>query len=140
MPNHFHFLLRQKQDGGISKFLSDFTNSYTHYFNTRQDREGPLFKGVFKAVRIENNEQLLHISRYIHLNPYSSYLIKSLEDLTNYPYSSFLEYLGEAEKEFCQKEIILANFSRLEDYKKFVFNQADYQRSLEINKHLLLEK
>ncbi|MBI4999319.1 transposase [Candidatus Gottesmanbacteria bacterium] len=139
MPNHFHFLLRQKADRGISNFLSNFTNSYTRYFNTRHKRQGPLFMGKFKAVRVETDEQFYHLSRYIHLNPYSSYVVKSLETLANYPFSSLPEYLGEVSHTYCQKELILARFPTAESYKKFVFDQADYQRSLEIGKHLWLE-
>jgi len=140
MPNHFHFLLKQKVNHGISKFMSDFTNSYTRYFNTRAKRDGPIFKGGFKAVRIETDEQLMHVSRYIHLNPYSSFIVKTIKALMDYPYSSFQEYLGQAEKEFCQKEVVLTLFSGIEDYKKFVFDRADYQKNLEIIKHLCLEK
>lgn len=140
MPNHFHLLLRQKVEGGISKFLSNFTNSYTRYFNTRRKRDGPIFKGGFKAVRIETDEQLIHVSRYLHLNPYSSYIVKSPEALGKYPYSSFGEYLEETKPGFCQKEAVLGNFAKVEDYKKFIFDQADYQRTLENYKHLCLER
>ena len=88
MPNHFHLLLKQKMNGGISKFLSNFSNSYTRYFNVKRKRVGPLFQGIFKAVRIETDEQLIHVSRYIHLNPIASLVIKEKE-LDNYPWSSF---------------------------------------------------
>lgn len=139
MPNHFHFLLKQTSDEGISKFLSLVQNSYTRYFNKRRRREGPLFKGKFQAVRVETDEQLWHLSRYIHLNPYSSYVVKTLKELANYPYSSFPEYLGESKNNYCQKEVVLDNFASKEAYKKFVFDQADYQRTLEAAKHLWLE-
>lgn len=139
MPNHFHCLLKQVVDNGISKFLSNFTNSYTRYFNTKNNRQGPLFQGRFKAVRIETDAQLLHVSRYIHLNPYTSYLVKNLKDLEGYPYSSFPEYLGKAKTSHYHKEIVLDHFKTKEAYKKFVFDQADYQRRLEEIKHLTLD-
>lgn len=140
MPNHFHFLLKQVEEEGTSKFMSNFTNSYTRYFNVKNKRNGPLFQGKFKAIRIETDEQLLHLSRYIHLNPYSSYVVKTLKDLEKYPSSSFPEYLGKSQTSLCSKEIILGQFKNLNLYKKFVFDQADYQRRLEKIKHLILEK
>lgn len=139
MPNHFHFLLKQKVDNGISKFLANFTNSYARYFNTKTKRQGPLFQGRFRAVRIETDEQLLHVNRYAHLNPYTSYVVKTFEDLGNYPYSSLPEYLGKTKTNFCNKKIILDHFKSRKRYKKFVFDQADYQRRLEIIKHLILD-
>lgn len=139
MPNHFHLLLKQKQKQGISIFLSLFQNSFTRYFNTFSKRKGHLFAGQFKAVRIETEEQLLHVSRYIHLNPYSSFVIKNMDDLLNYELSSFGEYIGKT-KGFCSKDIILSSFKNQKNYQNFVYNQADYQRNLEQIKHLLLEK
>lgn len=140
MPNHFHFLLRQLKDGGIAKFMSNSINSYTRFFNTKRERAGPLFTGKFKSVRIETQEQLLHVSRYIHLNPYTSFVVKTLEDLEKYPYSSFPEFINKAGSNSCSKDIILTNFKRADLYKQFVFNQADYQRTLDQIKHLAIEQ
>lgn len=139
MPNHFHLLLKQKVDNGISKFVANFSNSYTRYLNTKTRRIGPIFQGKFQAIRIETEEHLQHVCRYIHLNPYTSYLVKDLNDLENYPYSSFPEYLGKTKKDFCQKEDILYHFKSPKKYREFVFNQADYQRSSNRIKHLSLE-
>jgi len=139
MPNHIHLLLKQNQERGISIFMSNLTNSYTRYFNKRNERIGPLFQGKFKAVRIESDEQLLHVSRYIHLNPFTSFIVKTLKDLEVYPYSSLPEYLRYSKTNFFQKEIVLGQFKSRSSYKMFIFNQAEYQRQLERIKHLILE-
>lgn len=135
MPTHFHFLLRQIKDKGISSFLSRLTNSYTRYFNTRYRRIGPLFQGTFKAVRIENDEQLVHVSRYIHLNPVINFLVK---DLNDYPYSSYLEYI-KGGKGICQKDLVLSQFSTPKNYEKFVLDQQDYAKKLKAIQRLVLE-
>ena len=139
MPNHFHFLLKQTAENGTSIFLARFQNSYTRYFNTKHARQGHVFQGQFKAVRIEDEEQLLHVHRYIHLNPYTSYVVKTFEELEHYFYSSLPEYLGESSSEICTKDIILSQFRTRKAYKKFIFDQAKYQRKLDKIKHLILE-
>jgi len=139
MPNHIHLLVKQLKKQGITTFMGNFQNSYARYFNTKYDRVGPLFQMVFKAVRIETDEQLLHVSRYIHLNPVSSYLIE-VNKLTDYSWSSFPNYLGKKQFEFVNSKPILEHFSSKKDYKKFVFDQADYQMELQNIKHLTLEK
>ncbi len=108
MPNHRHVLARQIDENGISKFMSNLTNSYTRYFNVKHKRKGPLFQGKFKAVRVETDEQLLHLSRYIHLNPFSSCLVKSAEQAISYSYSSFSEYLQTDGLHLCAKATVLA--------------------------------
>jgi putative transposase len=118
--------------------MSNFQNSYTRYFNKRHKRDGSLFLDQFKAVRVVSEQQLLHLSRYIHLNPYSSYVVKNFLELENYQWSSFPEYLGE-KSGFCTTEVILSYFVSREKYKNFVLNQADYQRGLEIVKHLMFD-
>ncbi|MBN1262974.1 MAG: transposase [Candidatus Pacebacteria bacterium] len=139
MPNHFHLLVKQAKDRGIRNFITKSCNSYSHYFSTKYKRKGPLFEGRFKAIRVETEEQLIHLSRYIHLNPYSSYLVKNFKKLAAYPFSSLPEYLNNIKDPICQKEIVLSYFSGFEDYKKFVFRQAEYQRELGKIKHLALE-
>lgn len=143
MPNHFHFLLRQERDQGIAKFLSNLQNSYTRYFNISHERDGSLFLDQFKAVRIETKEQLIHVSRYIHLNPHTGYVVKTLEELENYPWSSFPDYLQENNK-VVNIDFILNLFGSIKEYKqknykKFVIDQADYQRKLKEIEHLVFE-
>lgn len=138
MPNHFHFLLRQKKEHGISKFIANFQNSYTRYFNTRNHRDGSLFLDQFKAKRVETDEQLIHLSRYIHLNPYTGYVVKTLPELERYRWSSLGLYLR-GEHDFVEPDLILELLKNINKYKQFVFDQADYQRELKEIEHLLIE-
>ena len=95
---------------------------------------------MFKAVRIETDEQLLHVSRYIHLNPSTAYIVEP-EKLGDYRWSSYLIYLNEdsMDHSFVNPEIILSFFKNRADYKKFVLDQAVYQRELDKIKHLIFE-
>ena len=136
MPNHFHFLLQQKRATGITEFVSKLTNSYTKYFNIKNGRVGPLFQGEFKSVHIETNEQLLHLSRYIHLNPLVGYVTKYLE---SYKWSSYVEYTNPSISEICRKDIILSQFKSLNDYRQFVLDWEDYGKKIETIKHQLLD-
>ena len=139
MHNHFHFILKQVNKDGIKDFIRNFQISYTKYLNTLNKRTGPLFQGQFKAILIEDNEQLHHVVRYIHLNPYTSFVLKDIDELRNYQWSSLQEYLGYANNGFCSKENILSDFPSQNDYWIFVSNHADYQRKLNTIKHLTFD-
>lgn len=136
MPNHFHLLIRQNKENGITEFMSKLLNSYTKYYNTKHNRVGALLQGMFKAVLIESNEQLIHVSRYIHLNPIVSYLVKNLDQ---YNWSSYQEYIKNNCKSFCSKNIILDQFKNPESYKEFVLDQVGYGLELELIKHQLVD-
>ncbi len=85
MSNHFHMLAKQLHEKGISTFAGQIQNSYAKYFNTKYDRAGALFQEMFKAKWIESDEQLLHVARYIHLNPITSYGVIELTELETCP-------------------------------------------------------
>lgn len=136
MPNHFHFLLHQTTQDATSKLMKQIMNGYTHYFNQKYKRVGPLVQGVFKAVDIPSDEIFVHISRYIHLNPVTAGLTDNLED---YKWSSYPEYLGQKESSLSRKERVLDLFSSAQDYKNFIQDQIDYAKSLDSIKHLLIE-
>ncbi len=137
MPNHFHFLIKQNTQDGISRFLRLTINSYARYFNTKYKRVGSLFQGMFKVVHVETDEQLLHLSRYIHLNPLVSYLVKE-KDFISYPWFSLQEYVKN-EPIISNPKPVLENFSQKQNYLDFVLDQADYGKELEKIKHLKLE-
>ncbi|MDP3724221.1 MAG: transposase [bacterium] len=139
MPNHFHLLVRQEQDRGISNMVSVIQNSYAKYFNIKYGRVGAFWQGPFKAVLVEDDEQLLHVSRYIHLNPYTSDIIQRKEEIFTYPWSSIGEYVGTKEGEFCRKEEIVSHYRSPEEYAEFIRDRADYQKRLKEIEYLFLE-
>ncbi|MCL5438610.1 MAG: transposase [Patescibacteria group bacterium] len=127
MPNHFHLLLRQSSINAVSKLIKQVTNAYTQYFNKKYARVGGLMQGSFKAAEITTDELLIHVSRYVHLNPIASELVDVLE---NYKWSSYLEYVGNMDRGICNKNLILGYFPRKQAYKEFIFDQEDYIKSL----------
>lgn len=135
MPNHFHLLLKQRSINGVSKLLKQITNAYTLYFNQKYKRVGSLMQGRFRAVKIDNDDLLIHISRYIHLNP----LVSNLTDnLKNYQQSSYLEYMNRKDG-ICMKNLILDYFSSLKGYEEFISDQKDYAQKIEKIKHMALD-
>ncbi len=140
MPNHFHLLLKQLNEGGITSFLRKISDGYSRYFNLIHHRAGPLFQNNFKAVRIATNEQLLHVSRYIHLNPLTAYLVNNLDD---YLWSSYHEYISSSDlrnSDFtCNKKLILDQFKKKSGYRAFVLDNANYQKKLKEIQYLLIE-
>lgn len=115
MPNHFHLLVQQLADGGISEFLRKVADSYTRYFNTKHDRVGSLFQGVFKAKLIEKDKFLLQVSKYIHRN---SFTLDEWEGRV-YPYSSYSYYLSREPHSFCNIDFILSYFSKNKPYLNY---------------------
>lgn len=133
MPTHYHMTLFQNEDNGIEKYICSVQKSYSLYFNQRHKRKGPLWESRFKAVAVKSNEQLVHLTRYQHLNPVTAYLISKPED---WNYSSYKEYI-ELEHGFCD---FVKYINMTPDvYKVFVEDQIDYQRDLDKIKKLILD-
>ena len=109
--NHFHLILKQVAEKGIEKFMHRLGLGFTKYFNEKHKRSGSLFQGSFKAVHIESNEQLIHVSVYVNLNNLvHGYGSKDFR-------SSWNEYVNKAGG-ICKKEIILGQFKNVKEYKK----------------------
>lgn len=136
MPNHFHLLIRQEIDDGIAQFVSIVQNGYAKYFNVKTKRHGALFQSMFKAVSIDTDEQLLHVARYIHLNPFTSGLLGSKELLRLYPWSSLGHYLNPNMETVIEKKQLLSYFTDASSLFKYTLDQAAYQRLLHRESHL----
>lgn len=139
MPTHFHLLMKEIVQGGISIYLRRIQNSYAKYFNTKYKRGGALFQSMFKCARIAYEEQLIHTLRYIHLNPFTGGIVHNPNDILTYPWSSAHIYNTHpvcADK-FVNTQPVSAQFQSLEELRLFTLNQADYQRNLEIIRHTI---
>ena len=149
MPNHYHLLVKQKDETDLRDFMIALMTSYVSYFNKKYERMGPLFQGRYKAILVSNDDYLLHLSRYIHLNPISTRpdlvdvgglqgpaLLTRLAD----HYTSYAYYLNPAKlgSKWVNPNIVLDYFGNLEHdeihkakaYMSFVedlvSNDADY--------------
>lgn len=136
MPTHFHLLLEQMQDKGISTFIKNILISYTRYFNIRHHRKGPLWESRFKSVLIKDDTQLLHLTRYLHLNPVSAELVENPNDWLASSYKEYLDEIKTKNKICCFKNILDIQPKR---YAKFVEDRTAYQRQLTRIKKILLE-
>jgi putative transposase len=139
MPNHFHLLVKEIQVNGISRFIHDIQSSYARWFNICNQISGPVFMSRFKAKPVYSQEVLLHISRYIHLNPLTSKVVLDPTELNLYEWNSWFEAINYPTKKSMTP---LLNLSLLFDlvgnrkkYIKFVLDQSDYQRTLHLIKH-----
>jgi len=136
MPTHIHFILKQVMDKGISKYISRVLNSYARFFNVKHRRVGPLWAGRFKSVLVSGDEQMLHLTRYHHLNPTSANLVMRPED---WKYSSYREYIqldGDKEQ-ICSLGDILDINPR--EYTKFVSDRISYQKEISKIKNIILD-
>ncbi len=140
MPNHFHLLVREKAEGGISIFMKKISTAYSMYFNSKNDRSGALFEGRFKAKHINNDEYLRYLISYIHLNPVklieSKWKEEKIKDvnkaskyLKEYRYSSYQDYLGfnRAESKILELGLFFDYFETFETFiGEWLTSQGEY--------------
>ena len=116
MPNH-HRLLVCPTDDHFSRHMQRLSISYTKAINKRYDRVGALFQGQFQAVQVDRNEYLLHLSRYIHLNPVEAGLVRQAQD---WEFSSYREYAGLRHGTLPRPDAVLSQFPNRDAYRRFV--------------------
>lgn len=138
MPNHFHLLVKQSQERIIETFMRSLCTRYVQYFNKRHEgRVGSLFQDTYKAVLVESEEQLWHLSRYIHRNPATKGL--SLKECPE-P-SSYRNYLGLMKQEWVKPDDILNCFAKsgFSSYASFVEDSSLEEESLIRINNLLMD-
>lgn len=139
MPNHFHLLVREKEEGGIVKFMHKLETGYTMYFNKKNERSGALFEGTFKAEHVSNDNHLKYIYSYIHLNCIKliqsdwkekgiKNLKKALVFLSSFERSSYLDYVNNdrIEKGIINKEVFPEYFLGEGSFDKEILEWLSY--------------
>jgi putative transposase len=116
MPNHYHLLV-SPEDDQFSRHMQRFSISYTKAINKRFERVGALFQGKFQALRVDRTEYLLHLSRYIHLNPVEAGLVQHTQD---WEFSSYREYAGLRQGTLPSPDVVLSQFPSRDAYRRFV--------------------
>ena len=141
MKNHFHLMLRQKREGGITKFMHKLGTGYTSYFNQKYERVGALFQGKYKIAHLTADPHFVHLPYYIHLNPLDYFTPewrerrisdhkKALKFLETYRWSSHLDYLGKQNfPSVTQREFLLNFFDGTKGYEKSI---SEWVRSLDL--------
>jgi len=140
MPNHFHLLVRERREGGISLFVQKLSTAYTMYFNKRYKRSGSLFQGRFKATHVNSDEYLKYLFAYIHLNPVKL-IQKDWKErgvrnrakvevfLCGYRHSSYRDYVGETTQEgaILTRSAFPDYFSTKKVFKNFIDDWLNYR-------------
>lgn len=124
MPNHFHLMVYNKEMEGLEHLMRSLATSYSLYFNKKHKRVGHLFQGRFKASRIDADDYLVHISRYIHRNP---------RDYKNYKYSSYIPLTKGWDVEWLDDKKFWETFDgTIKDYEAFVADYRDVKKTYKI--------
>jgi putative transposase len=131
MQNHFHLLVYQINEKAMTRLMRGVMSSYSLYFNKRHHRVGHLFESCYRASLISNETYLLHISRYIHLNP---------DRWQSYQYSSLSSYIGSTKRDWIMTNRILDLHASKAAYKVFLEDYGQQRDELYDIKDVLANK
>jgi len=122
MPNHYHFLIKQKADQPVSDWIKALFIGYVQAVNIEQNRSGTLFEGRAKNILIDKEEYLLQLVRYIHCNPLSAGIVPKLAD---WPYSNYHEWIGQRKGTLFDSEFFHTYFRNYNDYQEFISDYSE---------------
>ena len=135
MPNHYHLILQQKENGSVSRCLQTTFNAYSQTINLMVGHSGTLFQGKAKSKLIDSDEYVLQVIRYVHLNPVSAGLVQKPEDWHFSDYREWIKGTGDLPKDPANRmvpseggKLRAAYFASAKEYKQFV---EDYEAERE---------
>jgi len=119
MPNHFHLIVKELDEGGIAAYMQRVLTSYSKYYNTKYQKSGHVFQGPYRAVHIADDRQLLHLSAYIHRNPRE--ISKWFKKEDQYIWSSYQDFIDENRwGDLIMPDIVIGQFKDKAEYENFV--------------------
>lgn len=137
MPNHYHLFVYLLEDDGLVKLMQSVMTAYGSYFNKKYGRSGRLFETQFLASRVTEEPYLLHITRYIHLNP----LDIAGANYRTYPYSSIGYFLDSKHADWVHPERVMDMTPREKQYyEAFLESYRERHDELKDIKHLLADR
>ncbi|NUN70032.1 MAG: transposase [Bacteroidetes bacterium] len=127
MPNHYHIILSQGEEGSIGRFLRTSFNTYVQGMNKVYRRHGTLFQGQCKVKHIDSDEYLVQVVRYVHRNPVEAGYV---DDPKAWQYSNYAEWIGERNGALMDEALLRAYFQTHQQYRRFV---EEYRGSDTVN-------
>jgi len=119
MPNHFHLIVKELEEGGIAAYMQRVLTAYSKYYNTKYAKSGHVFQGPYRAVHIKDDRQLLYLSAYIHRNPRE--ISKWLNKEDKYPWSSYQDIISENRwDKLLLPDVLMGEFKNRKKYDEFV--------------------
>jgi REP-associated tyrosine transposase len=134
MPNHFHFILRQNSDRSVSRFMGVVFNAYVQSLNKKYGRVGTLFEGRFKNIHIDNENYILQLCRYLHLNPVKARIVDAPEE---WPYSDYNDWIARRGLIQFDFNFMSSYFNDPDDYRKHVTEYITSEEERDIKNYLL---
>ena len=136
MSNHVHILFKSGKEG-ISSVMRKLLTWYAQYYNRRHHRTGYLFENRYKSILCDEDEYLLALLRYIHLNPLRAKIVRAIEEIDSYPWSGHRALIGKASTPWMDTEYILAQFGStrrlaLSGYLKFMSEEIGHDQTQEL--------
>src|SRR3989344_2166898 len=119
MDNHAHLAVKEDREQGIVRYMQRVLTAYAKYANAKNETVGHIFQGPYRAVHVENNDQLLYLSTYIHRNPRELSGVAGKED--QYEWSSYQDYLGTNRfGPLLDTSLVSGQFDSAQNYRTFV--------------------
>jgi len=119
MPNHFHLIVKELEEGAIATYMQRVLTAYSKYYNTKYEKFGHVFQGPYRAIHIVSDSQLKYLSSYIHRNPRE--LVSWINKEDRYQWSSYQDYIGENRwGDLLLLDIVLGQFKNKGRYHEFV--------------------